>query len=1234
MAPWGGIFISYRRGDAAGHAGRLYDRLREHFGAERIFIDVEAIEPGVDFVGRIEDAVGACEILLALIGRSWAAAAHPDGRRRLHDPADIVRLEIAAALRRHVPVIPVLVGAAEMPRPEELPDPLVPLARHNATRIDDDRFHHDADRLIAALDRLLGAEPATGQPAVVACPRCGTQNPGGARFCLACGSEVGEPAVGRREVRKTVTVVACAAIVAAGPGAALDPEPLRQVLAGYHGRTAEVIGRHGGTVVDASGETVVAVFGVPRLHEDDAVRAVRAAAEFRDDVGALAADLQAAQGVRFDLRIGVATGEVVVTDAAGQDVLVGDPVGLAARLARTAATGEILLAVATQRLARDAVTVEPVVPAADGAEHDPAAHYRLLAVSPGSPGHARRLDAPMVGRARELRLLAEALDRAVADRACHLFTVLGPAGVGKSRLMREFLSGLGPQAAVLRGRCLDYGEGITFWPVAEVVREAAGIGDSDDADTARSRLARLLAGEEHEAILVQRISVLLGLAEGNAAAEELGWAVRKLLEALGHDRPLVVTLDDLHWAEPTLLDVVRHVVDWTHDAPILLVCLARLELLDARPEWGGGTVNATSILLEPLTEPDSARLVDNLLGQVDGADALRARVLQTAEGNPLFVEELVSMLVDDGLLVRRDGDWAVTGELATVPVPPTIQALLAARLDRLGDQERTVLERGSVVGKVFYRGAVTELSPEPLRPTIPAHLMGLVRKELIRPDRSGFAGDDAFRFRHLLLRDAAYLALPKRERARLHERFATWLERMVGDRLAEYEEIIGYHQEQASRYLAELGPVDDHGRQLARLAGERLALVGRRANARGDLSAAIGFLTRAQDLLGAEAAGREVVVELGEALVWAGEFSRAEAVLTEALVAASGTEDRRLEAYVSVVRLQLQLMTGANGWNRRAREAAERAIATFEELRDDRGLAMAWTLLADVHWQKGQAARTVQSLERALVHAERAGDARRLVRCRAFLASALSSGPTPAAEAQRRCQGLDDQMRTAQSILGATSMAMLEAMQGRFQTARQLIVDSKRLAADLGRPMMVAAMAMDFGEVELLAGDGPAAERELRGGYEVLERFGEDYWRATVATLLAEAVYLQGRPDEAWHWTGVGHGLAAGDDVDAQVRWRAVRAKVLAGRGDHDTATRLAVEAVQLAQATDFLSLRGEALMGLAKVYRLGGRPAESAAALADALALYERKGNLVAAATARSALSDLSGSGLSGPIG
>jgi class 3 adenylate cyclase len=369
MPPRGGIFISYRRDDAAGHAGRLYDRLREHFGDEQVFIDVEAIGPGVDFVARIEEAVAACEVLLALVGRSWVTAAHPDGRRRLEDPADVVRLEIAAALRRHVPVIPVLVGGAEMPQPKQLPGPLLPLARHNATRIDDDRFHRDVDRLIAALDQLLSAEPTTGQPAVARCRHCGAENPADARFCHACGSA--EPA-GAREARKTVTVLATEVAVAGEPGTALAAESLGQLLTGHH-PIVEVIKRHGGTVVDAGDKAVLAVFGVPSLHPDDAVRAVRAAAELRDG---------AAVGVPFDLRIAVVTGEVVVTAADGQEVLVGEPLRLAARLARTAAAGEVLFGATTERLTRGTVTVEPVVPAAGEAERESAARYRLLAADP------------------------------------------------------------------------------------------------------------------------------------------------------------------------------------------------------------------------------------------------------------------------------------------------------------------------------------------------------------------------------------------------------------------------------------------------------------------------------------------------------------------------------------------------------------------------------------------------------------------------------------------------------------------------------------------------------------------------------------------------------------------------------------------------------------------------------------------------------------------------------------
>ncbi|HXF36442.1 MAG TPA: adenylate/guanylate cyclase domain-containing protein, partial [Actinomycetota bacterium] len=603
------------------------------------------------------------------------------------------------------------------------------------------------------------------------CPSCGRDVAEGFAFCPHCGAALqAAPPV---ESRRTVTVLFCDVRGSTGLGERLDPESLRRVMARYFDAARTCLERHGGTVEKFIGDAVMAVFGIPAVHEDDALRACRAAVEIRAAVADLSKQLERDLGTGLEVRMGVNTGQVVAGDpAAGQALVTGDAVNVAARLEQAAAPGEVLMGEATHRLVRDAVVAEPVPPLALKGKSGSVAAFRLLEVHPTAPGVARRLDSPLVGRARELALLRQAFERAVSERACHLFTLLGPAGVGKSRLVEEFLDGLGDGARVLRGRCLPYGEGITFFPVVEVLKQATGALDFEDQAALERKVCEVVAGEEHGEVLCARLGHLLGLAEGEAVPEEMSWAVRRFLEALARERPLVVVFDDIQWGEPTFLDLVEHLADWTRDAPVLLLCLARPELLDLRPGWGGGKLNATSILLEPLPEGECARLVANLLGAEEVAAEVRERVLASAEGNPLFVEQMVQVLIDDGLLVREDGRWVPTGDLSTVPVPPTIQALLAARLDRLTAEERAAIQRASVVGKVFFRGAVTAMSEEPDPATVGTHLLALVRKELVRPDRSTLPGEDAFRFRHLLIRDAAYDGIPKELRAELHERFA------------------------------------------------------------------------------------------------------------------------------------------------------------------------------------------------------------------------------------------------------------------------------------------------------------------------------------------------------------------------------------------------------------------------------------------------------------------------------
>jgi class 3 adenylate cyclase len=568
-----------------------------------------------------------------------------------------------------------------------------------------------------------------------------------------------------REMRKVVSVVFCDLTGSTALGERTDPEALRTRMRGYYERMRQILERHGGTVEKFVGDAVMAVFGVPVAHEDDALRAVRAAWEMRAAVIRLG--LQA--------RIGVNTGEVVAGE--GDTLVTGDAVNVAARLEQLADTGEVLIGGETRQLVRDAVQVEPVQVAAKG-KAEPVAAYRLLNVDLAAAAVARRLDTPLIGRRFELQQFRQAFERSVRERRCHLFTVLGAAGVGKSRLAAEFLCGL--DATTLSGRCLEYGEGITFWPVVSVLKQLG--------ERAEETIARIV--------------------DGAFSSNELFWNVRSQFEKVAHERPLVVVFDDVQWGEETFLDLIDHVADLSRDAPLLLLCLARPDLLDKRPTWGGGKLNATTILLEPLTAEECAELIDVHGGAEPGT---RERIVASADGNPLFVEEMLA-------LVRESDD---------VRTPSTVQALLQARLDQLARGERTVIEGGAIEGEIFHRSAVVELARSP---DVASQLVGLVRKELIHPAAPTLSGDEAFRFRHLLFRDAAYQALPKQTRAELHERFADWLE-VNGRELIELDEVLGYHLEQAARYRRELDRADP---ELERRAGRHLATAGSGAVLRSD----------------------------------------------------------------------------------------------------------------------------------------------------------------------------------------------------------------------------------------------------------------------------------------------------------------------------------------------------------------------------------------------------------------
>ncbi|HEX2104128.1 MAG TPA: adenylate/guanylate cyclase domain-containing protein [Solirubrobacteraceae bacterium] len=1033
--------------------------------------------------------------------------------------------------------------------------------------------------------------------------------------------------------RRVVTVLFADITGSTSLGETLDPEPLQRVLSRYFAEMRAVIERHEGLVIKFIGDAVMAVFGLPVRHEDDALRAVRAAAEMRARLSALNEEFASSLGVTVAVRTGVNTGEVLAGEpASAQSLVVGDAVNTAARLEQTAAPGEILIGADTWRLVQEAVTAEPVGPLELRGRAAPVAAWRLVAVIPDAPGWGRRLDAPLIGRERELALLEDAFRRVETGPACEIVTVMGPAGVGKSRLTAELVARIGERATVLHGRCLPYGEGITFWPIASVVMSAIGIDERDSHADARQRLAEFLrsAGRGDEAedeLLCDGIVPLLGLRAADAGVQETSWAVRAFLERLAERRPLVVVLDDIHWGEPTFFDLIDYLGDWIAGVPVLLLCQARPELLDVRAAWTTPKANASIVMLAPLTEHETDGLIRGLVGPDVPAEA-RARIAEVTEGNPLFVEETIRMLVDDGVLSRVDGRWTVAGDLARIAIPPTIHALLSARLDRLEPEQRMVTERAAVVGRSFWWGAVSALSPEEMRPRVGASLQALVRKELIRPDRSEIRGEDAFRFTHILVRDAAYSGIPKATRAGMHERLADWIEVNTRDVAGQYEEILGYHLEQAHRALLELGFPTDRTVALGERGADRLASAGERAFARGDMPAATNLLLRATALLSAHHPRRlELLPEAAFALLEAGDFDRLVAIAREMEEAAADAADVRLQAHATVIGLWIRLFTSPQSWAAAAEREAERAIETFGRLGDERGLARAWSLLGLVGMLSSRLAAAEAAWSRAVESAERAGSRREAVEGLAWVAAAVWVGPTPAREGIRRCIEVRERAHGDRKAISTAlfSQAGLEANLGRFDEARELFGRSRALLQEVALPMWLAGgHAQAEGWALLLEGRAAAAEQMLRRSCDTLTEIGEVTFLSTVAGILAEAIYVQGRPDEAERFTRVSEESAGAEDVYSQLLWRSVRAKCLARQGDTAAALRVAGECDALLAATDSLDLRRHVRMCQAEVLRLAGRPADAERPILEAIRDAEAKENLVGVRRGREALRDL----------
>lgn len=1031
-----------------------------------------------------------------------------------------------------------------------------------------------------------------------------------------------------QEVRKTATFLFADIVDSSRLSLTLDAEALQNLLARYFGEMSSIIQRHGGTVNSYAGDAILATFGVPRLREDDALRAVRAAVEMRDTLAVLNHELEGGWGVQLAHRIGLNTGEVITgNDRQEHRFLSGEAVRVAKRLEEAAKPNEVLIGEQTHRLVRDTVVVQSSSPRTHKHGEKLPALVLVNVIAPAA-GFQRRFERPFVGRERERAAIDAILRDVVSHGTCHLLTVLGNAGVGKSRLIFEFAESVSGEVVVARGRCLPYGEGITYWPLADIIREITRAKGLDTAKLSVARIAESLAGDDKAELIAGRVSELLGIGDGEPGrTEETFWAVRRLFEALARERPLVIVMDDLHLAESTFLDLIEHLVDFARTSPIMIVCMARPEFLDTRPGWGGGKPNATTLLLEPLSEAECREIILNLLDHVPLPRVVESRITSAAEGNPLFVEELVAMLVDEKLLTRKEKCWVARSDLSELPVPATINALLAARLESLPAHERAILTTAAVEGAVFHRSAVAELGPA-LDSVLDDGLLELVRRDLIRADTPDFSGEKVYRFRHGLIRDAAYRSLSKSARADLHERFAAWLGMKGAAGLRDFEEMVGYHLEQAFHYRVALGFRDSRAASLAIQAAARLEAAAQRALGRSHLSAAIALLQRVCVLLPADDSRRRMLLpELGGALIESGQLVEAEGMLREAERLAVAANDERAASHVFVQQELLRLLRVEDGGTERPARALASMIEVFKRWKDDLGLCRARRLEALRHWNEARAEAAAEAWESAAAHARLASDRHLYNEILTWIASSLCCGPTRASEGIHRCELMREEVRDSQEPEAAIlrHLGNLHAMTGKFDLARRLLAMSNAAYADLGLTLN-AATSQSEALVELLAGNPAAAEESLRKGYRALEEMGERAFLSTTAAFLARSVLEQGRDKEAEEFASVSARLAAHGDVLSQILWRSIRARVLSRRAQMHEAEALAREAVALAQATDFINYRADALLDLSQVLKASQRVDEAVTSASEGLHLYQLKGNIVSASATRLWLKDCCG--------
>jgi class 3 adenylate cyclase/tetratricopeptide (TPR) repeat protein len=1053
---------------------------------------------------------------------------------------------------------------------------------------------------------------------VSACPSCGHGNQAGAKFCSECGAGLAAAERPVTEERKIVTVLFADLVGFTSRAEQLDPEDVRAMLSPFYVRLRAELERFGGTVEKFIGDAVMALFGAPAAHEDDPERAVRAALAIRDWVRE--------QG-QIQVRVAVNTGEALILLGArpghGEGMAAGDVVNTAARLQAAAPVNGILVGERTFRQTRGVIEYQQAAPVAAKGKRDPVRAWEAVAararLGVDVPHEAK---AALVGRDRELGVLREALGRVRAERSPQLVTLVGVPGIGKSRLVYELSQAAEAEPELIwwrQGRSLPYGEGASFWALAEMVKAQAGILDGDTPDQAGAKLAEMtgqvLGGTPEAEWVTRHLGALAGLGESGAPGDgrsEAFSAWRQFVEALAEHRPLVLVFEDLHWADDGLLDFVDYLAEWAGGVPLLVVGTARPELLARRPGWGGGKPNTVTLSLAPLSDADTARLIGLLRGRAVLEAGQQGLLLAQAGGNPLYAEQYVQMLAE-----QRAGE--------DLPAPDSVQGIIAARLDLLAPADKRLLQDAAVIGKVFWPGAVLALGGTPGGGELDEQLHGLERRQLVRRDRaSSVAGQAQYAFGHVLVRDVAYGQIPRAARAGKHAAAAGWIESL--GRADDHAEMVAHHY-QAALDLARAANRDTS--ELAAPARAALRRAGDRALALNAFPAAAGYYRAALALWPPDAPGQRagLLHLLGTALHEAGEPQRAKAALADGDEAAAAAG---LPALQARIRVRLAVIHAEQG-GPFAEAAAEcqAATAILEAEGDREGLAEAWQQTGTVRFWLGDAPAAGQALERAIAYARQAGHRRVEMQASSWLTATLAwQLPIPAdaaiARVEQLLQTADGDPWAEAEIL--TPLSLIYAYAGRFADARDAIARAQSVRDRSGAKAGPATGASVAGSNELIAGNPAAAEHYLRQAYEAYRAMGDRGYLSTVAGRLAEALYAQGRLDEARQMTEEGQAAAPPDDIDAQARWRAVRAKVLARSGQFPAARVLLDEAAALVPPSSWPSLQAEILMARAEVDRLAGAPGQAAASLRAALRIYQDRHATPLADKAAAALDSLTG--------